>query len=142
MLADDVVFVWGVDTHADSHALVMVEANTQRSRCSLTIPATRRGYRRALRVPRRQAPGRRTWARGRARDPMGPGSPASFRSGASACSRSSGPVRDGARARLKSDALDAEWAARQVLAGTAGARSRLGAETQALRALLSTARAP
>ena len=46
------------------------------------------------------------------------------------------PRREGRRGRLKSDALDAERAARQVLAGAAGARPRLGSETQALRALL------
>lgn len=48
------------------------------------------------------------------------------------------PARSGSKARLKSDALDAERAARQLLAGTAGAAPRLGAETQALRALLTT----
>jgi transposase len=45
------------------------------------------------------------------------------------------PGREGPRARLKSDALDAERAARRLLAG-GGARPRLGREAQALRALL------
>ena len=57
MLADEVGFVIGVDTHADRHALALVEANTQRMRRQLTIPCTRRGYRHALRLARRQAPG-------------------------------------------------------------------------------------
>jgi transposase len=40
--------------------------------------------------------------------------------------------------RLKSDTLDAERAARQVLAGNAAAQPRLARDTQALRALLTT----
>jgi transposase len=46
------------------------------------------------------------------------------------------PRRVGRRGRLKSDALDAERAARSLLCGAAGATPRLGSETQALRALL------
>jgi hypothetical protein len=95
MLADDVAFVVGVDTHADEHALALVEASTQRLRRRLTIAATQRGYRQALRLVRRQAPGRRAWAL------EGSGcygaSPASWPSGASACSRSSGPRAQVAR---------------------------------------------
>ena len=48
------------------------------------------------------------------------------------------PSREGPKGRLKTDALDAERAARQLLAGTAGALPRLAPDTQALRALLST----
>ena len=141
MLADDVSYVVGVDTHVDGHALALVEAATVRTRRCLTIPATRRGYRQALLLARRCAPGRRVWAL--------EGSGSYSRSGAlslsGALSSERGecvleverPTRSGVRARLKSDALDAERAARQVLAG-AGTLPRLGAETQALRALLVT----
>lgn len=31
MLADQVAYVLGVDTHADTHALALVEATTQRT---------------------------------------------------------------------------------------------------------------
>ena len=48
------------------------------------------------------------------------------------------PARAGRQGRLKSDALDAERAARTVLAGKPAALPRLGAQTQALRALLVT----
>ena len=48
------------------------------------------------------------------------------------------PTREGQKGRLKTDALDAERAARQVLAGSAGALPRLAPDTQALRALLTT----
>jgi transposase len=137
MLADDVAYVIGVDTHAEQHALALVEARTQRTRRSLTIAASRRGYRQALRLAHRQAPGRRLWAL------EGSGS---YGAGLARflCERGERvleverPRREGRRGRLKSDALDAERAARQVLAGQAGALPRLGAETQALRALLTT----
>ena len=46
------------------------------------------------------------------------------------------PRREGQRGRLKTDQLDAERAARQLLAGQAGKRPRLDATTQALRPLL------
>jgi hypothetical protein len=50
MLADDIVYVIGVDTHTDVHALAFVEAATQRPCRQLTIVASRRGYRQALRA--------------------------------------------------------------------------------------------
>jgi transposase len=137
MLADDVAFVLGVDTHAQSHTLVLVEARTQRRCRCLTIEASRRGYRQALRLARRQARGRRLWAL------EGTGS---YGAGLARflCERGEQvleverPARPGRQGRLKSDALDAERAARSLLAGTAGSRPRVSAQTQALRALLTT----
>ncbi len=137
MLADDVAFVLGVDTHADTHALALVDARTQGTRRSLSVPATRRGYRQALRVARRQAPGRRAWAL-EGSGSYGAGL-ARFLSERGECVLEvERPARSGSKARLKSDSLDAERAARQLLAGTAGVRPRLGTQTQALRALLVT----
>lgn len=137
MLAEEVAFVLGVDTHADAHCLALIEAKTQRMNRCLTIPASRRGYRQALRLARRQAPGRRVWAL------EGSGS---YGAGLARFLSQQGEhvleversAREGRRGRLKSDSLDAERAARQVLAGSAGAAPRFGQETQALRALLST----
>jgi transposase len=135
MLADDVAYVIGVDTHAEQHSLALVEARTQRTRRQLSIPATRRGYRQALRLARRQAPARRLWAL------EGSGS---YGAGLARFLAARGehvleverPARTDRKARLKSDALDAERAARSVLAGSAGATPRLGSRTQALRALV------
>ena len=45
MLADDVDFVVGVDTHADQHALTVVHAATLRTCRQLTVAASRQGYR-------------------------------------------------------------------------------------------------
>jgi transposase len=137
MLADKVDFVLGVDTHADAHALALLEASTQRTRCAVTIPASRRGYRRALRLARRQAPGRRLWAL-EGTGSYGAGLARFLAERGEQVREVERPRREGGRGRLKSDALDAERAARLLLAGQAGALPRLGLEAQALRALLTT----
>jgi len=62
MLADDLAFVVGVDTHAETHSLAVVDAVSQRTCRQAVIAAERRGYRQALRLARRHAPGRRAWA--------------------------------------------------------------------------------
>lgn len=137
MVADELAFVIGVDTHLETHTLALVEATSQRTSRSVTIEATRRGYREALRLARRQAAGPRVWAlegsgsygAGLARFLVGRGE---------RVLEVERPVREASRGRLKSDLLDAERAARSVLAGRAGATPRLGRESQALRALLVT----
>jgi transposase len=137
MLADDVAYVIGVDTHADSPTLALLEATSQRTRGQLTIPACRRGYRQALRLARRRAPGSRAWAI-KGTGCYGAGLARFLASRGEGVLEVERPQREGRGGRLKSDALDAERAARQVLAGAAGALPRLGAEAQALRALLTT----
>jgi len=137
MLADDVAYVLGVDTHADSHALCLLEASSKRTRRHLSIPATRRGYRQALRLARRQAPGRRVWAL-EGSGSYGAGLARFLHERGEQVLEVERPARTGRRGRLKSDALDAERAARSLLEGVRGATPRLGAETQALRALLTT----
>lgn len=136
MVADQVALVIGVDTHAETHTLALVDAGTQRTTGGLTIPATRAGYRRALAQACLQGPGSRVWAlegtgcygAGLARYLAGRGE---------TVVEISRPRRDGRQGRLKSDRLDAERAARSLLA-TGGGQPRLGAETRALQALLST----
>jgi transposase len=135
MLADAVDFVIGVDTHADRHALALVDVRTHRTCRALSVTATRAGYRRALRLARRQAPGRRAWAL-EGTGCYGAGLARFLASRGERVLEVERPRREGRRGRLKSDALDAERAARQLLAGAAGASPRLEARTQALRALL------
>jgi transposase len=135
MLADEVAYVVGVDTHAETHTLALVEAPAQRLRRCLTIPATRAGYRQALRVARRQAPAPRVWAI-EGSGSYGAGLARFLAARGERVLEVERPRREGRRGRLKSDALDAERAARQVLAGQAGAVPRLGVQTQELRALL------
>jgi transposase len=135
MLADDVDHVIGVDTHASEHALCLVDAATQRTADHLTIAASRIGYRRALRLARAHAPGRRVWAL-EGTGCYGAGLARFLCERGEQVLEVERPRREDARGRLKSDALDAERAARFALAGRAGARPRLRAETRALRGLL------
>jgi transposase len=137
MFADDVGYVVGVDTHGDEHALALVEARSQRLLRRLTFPATRRGYRRALRLVCRRAPGGRAWAV-EGSGSYGAGLARFLAERGECVLEVERPRRSGARGRAKSDELDAERAARAVVAGTAGARPRRHAETQALRTLLVT----
>jgi transposase len=135
MCADEVPYVIGVDTHADAHALVLVEARTQRVCRSLTIAATRSGYRAALRLACQQAPGCRAWAL-EGTGCYGAGLARFLAARGERVLEVERPRREGRQGRLKSDALDAERAARQVLARQTGARPRLAARTRALRSLL------
>ena len=137
MVTDQVDFVVGVDTHRDQHALAVVDAGTQRTCRRLTVAASRQGYRQALRLARRHAPGRRAWAL-EGSGCYGAGLARYLNSRGERVLEVERPSREGRKGRSKTDALDAERAARQVQAGTAGARPRLAADTQALRALLTT----
>ena len=137
MVTDQVDFVVGVDTHADQHALAVVDAGTQQTCRQLTVAASRKGYRQALRLAKRHAPGRRAWAL-EGSGCYGAGLARFLNSRGERVLEVERPSREGQTGRLKTDALDAERAARQVLAGTAGALPRLGPDTQALRALLTT----
>src|SRR2546426_990632 len=62
MLAEELDFVIGVDTHADSHTLAFVAAPSGGLLGQQTIATTARGYDQALRIARAQASGRRAWA--------------------------------------------------------------------------------
>ena len=138
MLADEVDFVIGVDTHARTHTLVVVEAASGRTRSTLEIEASRRGYRQALRRVQRRAGGRRAWAL-EGSGSYGAGLARFLSSRGELTLEVERPRRgaQGLRSRRKSDALDAERAALTLLAGRAGQAPRLGPATQALRALLA-----
>jgi transposase len=137
MLADELDFVIGVDTHAERHSLALVEAASGRTRSCLDVAACRRGYRQALRRARRGAPGRRVWAL-EGTGSYGAGLARFLDARGERVLEVERPARErgGARARLKSDPLDAERAARALIAGRAGASPRRGEATQALRSLL------
>jgi hypothetical protein len=113
MLAEEIGFVVGVDTHTDHHAVVVVDAVTQRTRRALTIAATRRGYRQALRLADRVAPGERVWAL-EGSGSYGAGLARFLSQRGERVLEVERPAREGRRGRLKSDALDAERAARQA----------------------------
>ena len=62
MLADELDYVVGVDTHRDQHALAVVDARTGAVIAQTTTAASARGYAEALRFADRHAPGARVWA--------------------------------------------------------------------------------
>ena len=61
MLAESLDVVIGVDTHRDSHTFALVEARTGALVAQTVLPATREGYREALRLGKR-AGAVRAWA--------------------------------------------------------------------------------
>ena len=62
MLADEVDYVIGVDTHRDRHTLAVVAAPTGGVIAQSAVPTDRRGYEAALCVAARHAVGVRVWA--------------------------------------------------------------------------------
>ena len=62
MLADQVDYVVGVDTHRDEHVLAVVDAVTGAVVAQRSVAATSRGYGQAVRFAAEQAGGRRVWA--------------------------------------------------------------------------------
>jgi transposase len=62
MLADEVDYVLGVDTHRDEQVMVIVTAPAGAVVAGRSALANAGGYRELLRVAERQAPGRRAWA--------------------------------------------------------------------------------
>ena len=62
MLADELDYVIGVDTHRDQHVLAVVAAPTGALLAQPTVRTDARGYREAMRFADRHAPGARAWA--------------------------------------------------------------------------------
>ncbi len=62
MLAEQVDYVVGVDTHRDQHALAVVDAHTGAVIAQTTTVTNAGGYTDAVRFAGRHAPGDRLWA--------------------------------------------------------------------------------
>ena len=62
MLADEVDYVIGVDTHRDQHTLAVVVAPTGAVLAQTMVRATGRGYAQALRFAESRAGGVRAWS--------------------------------------------------------------------------------
>ena len=62
MLADELDYVIGVDSHRDEHVLAVVTAPAGAVLARRAIGADGRGYREALRFAEQLAGGRRAWA--------------------------------------------------------------------------------
>ena len=137
MLTDQSDVVIGVDTHAERHALALLEAGTARTLAFAEVAACREGYREALRIARRRAQAGRVWAL-EGSGSYGAGLARFLAARGERVLEVERPPAQGPRGRQKADALDAERAARAVLSGLAGSVPRRGEAREALRQLLVT----
>jgi transposase len=135
MLANELDYVLGVDTHRDEHVMAVVTAPAGAVVAGAAAPANARGYRELLRVAERYAPGRRAWAiegtgsygAGLARHLCGRGETVLEVSRAPRSER---------RLHGKDDALNAATSARAALANEKLALPRSGERREALRLLI------
>ena len=135
MLADEVAYVVGVDTHRDEHVLAVVAAPAGGVVAQRSVRANARGYAEALRFAEEHARGDRAWAvEGAGHYGAGFARHLSGR-GETVLEIGRGP-RDERRLRGKDDTLDAVRAARTALASATLALPRSGQRREALRLLL------
>ena len=134
MLADEVDYVVGVDTHRDEHVLAVVACPSGAVVARQSVRASARGYAQALRFVERHS-GRRVWAvEGAGHYGAGLARHLSGR-GETVLEIGRGP-RDERRLRGKDDSLDAIRAARTALASQTLSLPRTGQRREALRLLL------
>ena len=134
MLADQVDFVIGVDTHRDAHALGLIAAATAGVLLERQVPAAGPGYARALALAEQHAPGRRLWAI-EGTGSYGAGLCRFLQAHGERVVEVDRPRRE-RRSSAKTDALDALRAARSVLGREQLAAPRAGGRREALRALM------
>ena len=139
MLADELDYVVGVDTHRDEHVLAVLAAATCAVVARKVLRASASGYREALGFAEQQAPGARAWAiEGAGHYGAGLARFLADRSETVLeCRRAPRAER---RLAGKDDALDAARTARAALASETLALPRSGQRREALRLLLITRR--
>ena len=135
MLADELDYVIGVDTHRDEHVLAVVAAPAGAIVARRAVEASGRGYREAVRFVARVAAGRRAWAI-EGTGSYGAGLARFLSEHGEAVLEVSRTARAERRLQGKDDALDAVRAARAALALGAVALPRRGQQREALRLLL------
>ena len=135
MLADELDYVIGVDTHRDQHALAVVDARTGAIVAQTTTAAEARGYTQALRFADRHASGARMWAI-EGSGHYGAGLTRFLSARAESVAEVGRSIRGERRLRGKDDPLDAIRAARSALATGTQLLPRTGQRQQALRVLL------
>jgi transposase len=135
MLADEVDYVIGVDTHRDQHLLAVVAAPTGALTAQRSVPTNARGYAEAHRFAERHAPGTRVWAVEGAGH-YGAGLARFLSARGEVVHETSRSSRAERRLRGKDDPLDAIRAARSALASEQPALPRSGQRQEALRVLL------
>jgi len=135
MVADEVDYVVGVDTHRDEHVLAVVTAPAGAVVAKQAVGANSRGHREALRLAERYAPGARAWAIEGAGH-YGSGLARYLSEHGEAVLEVSRTPRNERRLRGKDDQLDAVRAARAALASETLTLPRSGERREALRVLL------
>ena len=135
MLADEVDYVIGVDTHRDQHTLAVVVASTGAVVAQSSVRTDRGGYEAAFALAARYAGGARVWAVEGAGH-YGAGLTRFLSDRGEATVEAGRSARAERRLRGKNDPLDAVRAARSVLAAETMAMPRAGESQEALRVLL------
>jgi transposase len=135
MLADELDYVIGVDTHRDEHVLAVVTAPAGAVVARRAIGADGRGYREAVRFAERVAAGKRAWAI-EGSGSYGAGLARFLSEQGEAVLEISRTLRRERRLAGKDDSLDAVRTARAALASDTRALPRAGERREALRLLL------
>ncbi len=135
MLADELDYVIGMDTHRDEHALALVACPSGARLGEAVIAADERGYATALSLALEQAPGRRAWAV-EGSGSYGKGLTRYLAEQRERVFEVERPKRQGRQARAKSDRLDALRAARALIATERPASPRAAGERESLRIVL------
>ena len=135
MLADELDYVVGVDTHRDEHVIAVVTAPAGAVIAATAAAASVRGYRELLAVAGRHAPGRRVWAV-EGSGSYGVGLARFLAQRGETVLEASRTAATERRLRGKDDALDAARVARAALAADTLASPRAGGLREALRLLL------
>jgi transposase len=135
MVADELDYVVGVDTHRDEHTLAVVEATTGAVVAQRTVASNGRGYAQALRFAQQHADAARVWALEGAGH-YGAGLARSLSERGETVLEVGRSPRSERRLRGKDDRLDALRAARAALTSEPLPRPRSGARREALRLLL------
>jgi transposase len=135
MLADEVDYVVGVDTHRDQHVLAVVVASSGAVIAQRSVRSNARGYAEALRFTGDHAPGRRIWAVEGAGH-YGAGFARYLSNRGETVHEAGRTARGERRLQGKDDLLDAIRVARSALGSTARTLPRSGERQEALRLLL------
>jgi transposase len=135
MLADELDYVLGVDTHRDEHVIAVVTAPAGTLVAGASAPANARGYGELLRLAERHAPGRRAWAI-EGTGSYGSGLCRYLHARGESVLEVSRISRGERRLRGKDDSLDAARTARAALSSETLALPRAGERREALRLLL------
>jgi transposase len=135
MLADELDYVVGVDTHLDEHVLAVVAAPSGAVLARQTVRANARGYHAALQFAGEAAGGDRVWAI-EGTGSYGAGLARYLADGGETVLEISRTPRAERRLRGKDDSLDAARTARAALASETLALPRSGERREAVRLLL------